>query len=387
MAASSRAVERLSGSQRNLADRLPRPRTDKMIGLHRGDPSFDTPRYIVDAAVEAMNQGFTHYPPPQGDPALREAIAAYQSAVSGVSVDPSHVLVTSGGTGAVYAGMVAFLNEGDELLLLDPTYSLYSDVARVVGARIVSVPLAGDFSVDLEAARRSVTPRTRMMVLNFPSNPTGQQLKQHELDGLAAIAAEHDLLVLSDEVYDQLSFKGRHVSALGHPALTDRTILVNSFSKSYAMTGWRVGWVVAMGPLFKAVAAINRTAVGYVNYIAQRAALAALSNGEEDRKWKGWMLGQYEAQRRAMWEQLSRVPGIQMAEPEAAFYAWVRYNAPLSSVEMMKYLYERGLNVRPGTEFGEMGEGYLRFTFAPSVETITQGIEIFRSSLKELRGK
>ncbi|HZK66729.1 MAG TPA: aminotransferase class I/II-fold pyridoxal phosphate-dependent enzyme, partial [Chloroflexota bacterium] len=161
MAASSRAVERLSGSQRNLADRLPRPRTDKMIGLHRGDPSFDTPRYIVDAAVEAMNQGFTHYPPPQGDPALREAIAAYQSAVSGVSVDPSHVLVTSGGTGAVYAGMVAFLNEGDELLLLDPTYSLYSDVARVVGARIVSVPLAGDFSVDLEAARRSVTPRTR----------------------------------------------------------------------------------------------------------------------------------------------------------------------------------------------------------------------------------
>ncbi|HZK66433.1 MAG TPA: pyridoxal phosphate-dependent aminotransferase, partial [Chloroflexota bacterium] len=194
-------------------------------------------------------------------------------------------------------------------------------------------------------------------------------------------------LVLSDEVYDQLSFKGRHVSALGHPALTDRTILVNSFSKSYAMTGWRVGWVVAMGPLFKAVAAINRTAVGYVNYIAQRAALAALSNGDEDRKWKGWMLGQYEAQRRAMWEQLSRVPGIQMAEPEAAFYAWVRYNAPLSSVEMMKYLYERGLNVRPGTEFGEMGEGYLRFTFAPSVETITQGIEIFRSSLKELRGK
>lgn len=387
MAASSRAVERLSGSQRNLADRLPRPRTDKMIGLHRGDPSFDTPRYIVDAAVEAMNQGFTHYPPPQGDPALREAIAVYQSAVSGVSVDPSHVLVTSGGTGAVYAGMVAYLNEGDELLLLDPTYSLYSDVARVVGARIVSVPLAGDFSVDLEAVRRSVTPRTRMMVLNFPSNPTGQQLKQHELDGLAAIAAEHDLLVLSDEVYDQLSFKGRHVSALGHPALTDRTILVNSFSKSYAMTGWRVGWVVAMGPLFKAVAAINRTAVGYVNYIAQRAALAALSNGEEDRKWRGWMLGQYEAQRRAMWEQLSRVPGIQLAEPEAAFYAWVRYNAPLSSVEMMKYLYERGLNVRPGTEFGEMGEGYLRFTFAPSVENITQGIEIFRSSLEELRGK
>ncbi len=381
----SRAVERLSGSQRNLSDKLPKPRTAKVIGLHRGDPSFDTPEYIVQAAVRAMREGFTHYPAPQGDPQLREAIAAYQSRLSGVPVSASEVVVTNGGTGAISAAMIAFLNEGQEVILLDPTYSLYADVARVIGAKYVSVPLTPDFAVDLDAVRAAITPRTRMIVLNYPSNPTGQQLEPQELEGLAAMAVEHDLAILSDEVYDQLVFKGKHLSALGHPDLTERTLLVNSLSKSYAMTGWRVGWLVAKGNLLKPVAAVNRTAVGYVNSIAQRAALEALTNEPEDRKWRSWMLGQYEAQRKAMWEQLGRIPGVHVYEPEAAFYAWVRYDAPLSSVEMMAYLYERGLNVRPGTEFGAMGEKHLRFTFAPSVQVITEGIAIFRTAMEELR--
>lgn len=382
----SRAVERLGGSQRNLADKLPKPRTEKVVGLHRGDPSFDTPRYIIQAAINAMEEGYTHYPATHGDPQLREAIAAYQSLVSGVPVSASEVEITNGGTGAVYATMVGLLNEGDAVIILDPTYSLYADVARVVGLEIISVPLTSDFKVDVDAVRAAVNKRVKMLVLNYPSNPTGQLLQQHELDGLAQIAVENDLVVLSDEVYDQLVFKGKHISALGHPALTDRTVLVNSFSKTYAMTGWRVGWNVAKGLLFKPVAAINRTAIGYVNNIAMRAALEALTNAEEDRKWREWMLGEYQKQRAAMWEQLALVPGTKVYELEAAFYAWVRYDAPLSAVEMMKYLYERGLNVRPGTEFGEMGEKHLRFTFAPSVETITKGIDIFKSALAELRG-
>ncbi len=385
MIGASKAVERLSGSQRNLADKLPKPRTSKVIGLHRGDPSFDTPEYIVQAAIQAMREGYTHYPAPQGDAELREAIAVYQSQLSGVPVSASEVVITNGGTGGVSSAMTALLNEGDEVILLDPTYSLYADVARVIGATAVAVPLTPDFAVDVDAVRAAVTPRTKMMVLNFPSNPTGQQLEPQELEGLAAIAAEHDLAVVSDEVYDQLSFKGRHLSALGHPALTDRTLLVNSFSKSYAMTGWRVGWVAAKGALLKPVAAINRTAVGYVNNIAQRAALAALTNEAEDKKWRAWMLTQYEAQRQAMWEQLGQIEGVHVYEPEAAFYAWVRYDAPLSAVEMMKFLYERGLNVRPGTEFGAMGEKHLRFTFAPSVEVITEGIAIFKAAMDELR--
>ncbi|MGE5617875.1 MAG: pyridoxal phosphate-dependent aminotransferase [Sphingomonadaceae bacterium] len=385
MISASRAVERLSGSQRNLADKLPKPKTAKMIGLHRGDPSFDTPEYVVQAAIRAMREGYTHYPAPQGDPQLREAIAAYQSRISGVPVSASDVVVTNGGTGAVSSAMVGLLNEGDEVILLDPTYSLYADVARIIGAKAVPVPLTSSFKVDVDAVRSAVTPRTKMLVLNYPSNPTGQQLMASELDGLAAIAAEHDLVVLSDEVYDQLTFKGKHLSALGHPALTERTVLVNSFSKSYAMTGWRVGWAVAKRGLLKSIAAINRATVGYVNSIGQRAALEALTNEAEDVKWRSWMLAQYEAQRKAMWEGLAEIPGVHVYEPEAAFYAWVRYEAPLSAVEMMAYLYERGLNVRPGTEFGAMGEKHLRFTFAPSVEVIKEGVAIFKAAMEELR--
>ncbi|MHB0871335.1 MAG: pyridoxal phosphate-dependent aminotransferase, partial [Chloroflexota bacterium] len=223
MIAASKAAERLSGSQRGLADKLPKPKVPKVIGLHRGDPTFDTPEYVVQAAIRAMREGYTHYPAAQGDPQLREAIAAYQSRISGVTVSHSEVLITNGGTGAVGASMIGLLNEGDEVILLDPTYSLYADVARVIGATAVSVPLTSSFKVDVDAVRAAVTPRTKMLVLNYPSNPTGQQLMASELDGLAAIAAQRDLVVLSDEVYDQLTFKGKHLSALGHPALTERT--------------------------------------------------------------------------------------------------------------------------------------------------------------------
>lgn len=381
----SKAVERLGASQRGLADRLPRPRTDRVIKLSSGDPSFDTPEYVIQAAVQAMKEGYTHYPPAQGDPQLREAIAAYQSRISGVPVSASEVLVTSGGTGAITASMMSVLDEGDEVILLDPTYSLYADVARVANARLVFVPLTSSFEVDLDAVRRAVTPRTRMLVLNYPSNPTGQLLQQWELDGLAEIAVQHDLAVVADEVYDQLVFQGKHISVLGHPALTDRTFLVNSFSKTYAMTGWRLGWVVAKKGLIQPALTINRSILGYANHIAQRAGLAALTNETEDRKWRAWMLAQYQAQRKAMQEGLSQIPGVHVYDLEAAFYAWVRYDAPLSSVDLMKYLYERGLAIRPGTEFGSMGEGHLRFTFAPSVEDINQGLAIFKAAMEELR--
>ena len=381
----SKAVERLGASQRGLADRLPKPKVDKVVKLSSGDPSFPTPEYVVEAAYRAMRDGYTHYPPVQGVPELREAVAAYQAGISGVPVSASEVLITGGGTGAGSAAMMALLDPGDEVLVLDPCYSLYADVARVVGARVVSAPLTSSFGVDLDAVRRAVTPRTQMLVLNYPSNPTGQLLEEHELDGLAAIAAEHDLAVVSDEVYDQLVFEGKHLSALGHPALTNRTVLVNSFSKTYAMTGWRLGWVVAKGGLLQAILTMNRSVLGFPNHIAQRAGLAALTNQAEDRKWRAWMLEQYQTQRKAMRDGLLQVPGVHAYDLKAAFYAWVRYDAPLSSVDMMKYLYERGLNIRPGSEFGSMGEKHLRFTFAPSAATITDGLKIFRSAMAELK--
>ncbi len=383
MKTSSSAIERLGASQRGLADRLPKPKVDKVVKLSSGDPSFSTPAYIIEAAYQAMQDGYTHYPPVQGDPHLREAIAAYQSGISGVPVSPAEVLVTAGGTGAISAAMMALLDASDEVLLLDPCYSLYADLARVVGARVVCVPLTSGFSVDLEAVRNAVTSRTRMLILNYPSNPTGQLLEEQELNGLAARAVEHDLAVVSDEVYDQLVFQGKHRSVLGHPDLTNRTVLVNSFSKTYAMTGWRLGWAVAKQGLIQTILTMNRSVLGSPNHIAQRAGLAALTNQQEDQNWRTWMLAQYQAQRKAMWEGL-QVSGVHVYDLKAAFYAWARYEAPLSSVDMMRYLYERGLNVRPGTEFGSMGEKHLRFTFAPSTTVITEGLAIFRSAMREL---
>lgn len=380
----SSAIERLTVSQRGLADRLPKPRVDKVVKLNSGDPAFSTPNYIIEAAYRAIRDGYTHYPPVQGDPELREAIAVYQSRISGVPVSPAEVLVTGGGTGGITAAMMALLDEGDEVIVLDPCYSLYPDVARVVGAKVVFVPLTRDFGVDVVAIREAATPRVKMLVLNYPSNPTGQVLEPQELEGLAALVVEHDLVVLSDEVYDQLVFQGKHLSVLGHPFLTDRTVLVNSFSKTYAMTGWRLGWVVAKGGLIQSILTMHRSVMGFPNHIAQRAGLAALTNREEDRKWRTWMLRQYQAQRRAMWDGLATVPGVHSYELRAAFYAWAHYEASMSSVDLVKYLYERGLSVRPGTEFGSRGENHLRLTFAPSAAVITEGLAIFRSSMREL---
>jgi aspartate/methionine/tyrosine aminotransferase len=387
MISASKAVERLGASQRGLADKLPKPKATTIYKLSSGDPSFDTPDYVIEAATRAMREGYTHYPPAQGDPALREAVAAYQAGISGVPLSASEVLITSGGTGAITSAMVSVLNEGDQVIIFDPTYSLYADVARVVGAEIVSVPLTESFDVDLDAVRAAVTPRAKMLVLNYPSNPTGRLLKREELDGLAEIAVQNDLVVVSDEVYDQLVFQGEHLSVLGHPDLTDRTVLVNSFSKTYAMTGWRAGWLVARPHLLRPAFTVNRSILGYPNYLAQRAGLAALTNQEEDRKWRAWMLDQYRAQRIAMAEGLAEIPGLHVYDLEAAFYAWVRYDAPLSAVDMMAYLYDRGLNLRPGTEFGAMGEKHLRLTFAPSVDTIEGGIAVFKAAMEELRNR
>ncbi len=385
MIVASKAAERLSGSQRDLSGQLPMSRSPGVVGLHRGDPSFDTPAYIIEAAYKAMRDGYTHYPPLRGDRNLREAIAAYQSRVSNVPVSPSEVLITAAGAGAIYATIMATVNEGDEVIVLDPTFSSYADVVRMVGARVVSVPVPDTAAVDVAAVRAAVTPRTRMLVLNFPCNPTGQLITQEELDGIASVANEHDLIVLSDEVYDQLVFEGKFVSAFGHPGLTNRTILVNSFSKTYAMTGWRVGWLVARPQFIEPIWTIIWTTVAHTNIVAQRAALEALTNQEEDRKWRSWMLEEYRKRREAIWEQLATIPGVQVAKPDATFYAWVRYDAPLSAIEMVKYLHERGLDVRPGTEFGVTREKYLRFTFAPSVELINEGTAIFKAAMEELR--
>lgn len=383
MKTTSEALRRLSGSLRGLSESA--GTATNAIALNSGDPGFDTPRYIVDAASAAMRAGFTHYADPAGDHELRAAIAAYQSRMSCVDLLPEEILVTHGGTGALTASLIAFLDAGDEVILMDPTYSLYADLLRVIGAGDKTVAVTPLLKLDPDAIRRSITPRTRMLLVNFPSNPTGAVLDRVTLDALAVIANEHDLLVISDEVYDQIVFEGQHLSVLSHPDLTDRTLVVNSFSKTYAMTGWRVGWVAARRPLLEAVTRMAARIGGPVSTVAMRAALAALTCTDEDRAWRASMLKEYRRRRTLILEGLSNVRGIEFASPAAAFYVWVRYESDLDPVALVRFLTTRGLRVRPGTEYGQAGGSHLRFTFAPPLPVIERGISIFRSCMEELQ--
>ena len=359
----------------------------EIVHLEIGEPDFDTPKHIIEAACKALHSGYTHYTPSAGIPELRQAIAEEMSRTRGIPVQAENVVVTPGGKPIMFYTILALAEPGDEVIYPNPGFPIYESMINFTGAKPVPIPLREEynFAFDIDEFKKLVTRKTKLIIINSPHNPTGGILDKETLEEIAKIAMERDIAVLSDEIYDRILYDGEFHSIASIPGMQERTIILNGFSKTYAMTGWRVGWAVAKGDLLKPVAAINRTAIGYVNNIAQRAALAALTDEAEDRKWRAWMLAQYEAQRKAMWEQLAEIPGVHVYEPEAAFYAWIRYEAPLSAVEMMKYLYERGLNVRPGTEFGAMGEQHLRFTFAPSVETITAGVAIFKAAMEELR--
>jgi len=239
----SRAVERLGQSQRaKKTGREP----SGVLSLASGDPSFDTPDHIRDAGIAAIREGYTHYAPPMGDPDLRRAVAAELSTLRGGEFRPDDVLITNGAASGIYSCMVAYLNPGDEVLLHDPTYSLYSDVALSIGARPVFVPWTQALRLDMDALERAVTPKSRMLVVNNPVNPTGIVFTEAEMQLIVDFVRRHDLMLVADEAYDHLVYDGRPmISAARFEAIADRTIIINTCSKTFAMTGWRVGYAAA----------------------------------------------------------------------------------------------------------------------------------------------
>jgi aspartate aminotransferase len=372
----SEAVGRLAGSQRTSqlvgAAAL---RERGIVPLNTGDPNFDTPGYIVEAAYQAMKQGFTHYPPAQGDLELRTAIAEMLNEDHGQSFAPADILITNGGSGAIYSAVAGLLNPGDQAILFNPCYSLYDDALKVVGAETVWVPFRpDDFHLDPEALERAITPRTKAIILNSPCNPTSVVLSRGELEAIQEIVLRHDLVLISDEIYDHLVFDGRtFVSALDLPELAERTLLVNGFSKTYAMTGWRLGYLAGKNGLVESAVAIGRTMHGPVSYPTQRAGLAALSGLNQP--WLPEMQAAYDRRRRLGHERLSSFSRLRCALPEAAFYFWVQVDTSMSSRDMVAYFLDAGVAVRSGSEFGTAGEGYLRLTFAASDEDIIEGVE------------
>jgi aspartate aminotransferase len=353
-----------------------------IISLHIGEPSFVTPEYVRDAAIEAIHEGYTHYPPPSGDAQLRKVIAEQLSEAGGGVFSPNEVMISNGANSAIYAAMVAYLDPGDQVLLHDPTYSLYQDVALTIGATAVPVPWSSDLHLDLEALEKAVTPKTRMFILNNPCNPTSIVLTPDETCAIAKFVKRHDLLLISDEAYDHLVYDGRpFVSMASYEEIAGHTLIVNTCSKTFAMTGWRVGYLAARMGLLKPAADIHRTALGPVNWIAQRAALKAYT---KKTSWQQEMLAEFTQRRDLMHAMVNETPGLKCQKPEGAFYAYVQAQVPLSSEQLTEHLMRNGVAVRSGTEYGRRGEGFIRLCFAGEIAQFKPGLERLAQAMRAL---
>jgi aspartate aminotransferase len=369
----SRAAQRAADPQREAGVAItPAPH---MAALHKGDPCFPTPQQICEAAIEAIEAGYTHYPPPLGDPELREAIAADLTRRSGRATTPGQVMVTAGAIGAIASALLAFLDEGDEALLPDPAYSAYAPLIRQAGALAVRVPLLPeDFTLDPEALEQAVTPRTKLVLLNNPANPTGVVYPRPQLEQLAETVLRHDLLIVCDEVYDRLTFgDAEFTSLLRLGQLADRTVYINSFSKTYAMTGWRIGYLAAPPGLLRGPSTVQMASSSGVNWPAQRAALSALREGQEPAEQ---MRAGYARRLAAMTDALRRIDGVTFPAPQGAFYVFAKFTTAerLTSRQLTQTLLEAGVAVRSGSEFGPGGEGYLRLSYSADIADIERGM-------------
>jgi aspartate aminotransferase len=349
--------------------------------LNRGDPGFDTPAHICDAARQAMRDGFNHYVPGAGDADLIAAICDGLNREYGAGLTSKGVVITNGAAEAVFLACSSYLSPGDEMLLFDPEYSSYEISARLVQAVPVRVPMTRDFRVDFDRLRASISPRTKAILFSNPNNPTGHSLRREEMEGIAELAEKHDFLIISDEVYRKLYYDGvKHVSATSLPEVRHRTILIDSFSKTYAMPGWRIGYVATTPELAAPMAVVHRSTLSCINWPAQRGALAALTGSQQ---CVDDMLAEYARRRLVMLDCLKAMKGLSFSLSDSAFYFFPRYDGNMPAREMMDYLLGRKVVVRSGTEFGRGGEHHLRLTYASATcEQIRAGMRAMDDALQ-----
>lgn len=353
-----------------------------MVSLAMGEPDFATPPRIVQAAVEALQAGYTHYAPLLGDKALCSALADEVSAQSGNAVKAGEILVTHGGTAGLAAAILSIVNPGDRVVIPDPTYSLYADLVNMAGGICAPMPCRADLHWDLERLDRALD-GAKLFVFCNPGNPTGIVHSRAEIEALGQLVNQHDTLVIADEAYSDLVFTDRpFTSVLQIPAFAGRTLFCQTFSKSYAMTGWRVGYLAGPAEMIAAAARLHNTVNGSVNSAVQRAALVALTQCKDDVKR---MYDVYRQRRVLMMEGLSAIPELKLNEPEGAFYCFPAYSLPIPAIDMVSLLREQGIAVRPGSEFGAAGEGHLRLSYAASSEAITEGVRRLKRGLASFK--
>jgi len=357
----------------------------KIIHFEIGEPDFDTPSHIKDAAVEALKSGFTHYTPSQGIRELREAIAEKVRDDYGVDVDPNrNIVVMPGAKPCIFAAMLAILDPGDEVIIPSPAYPIYESIINFLDAKPVLIPVReeDEFRLTVDAVAENITSRTRMIVVNTPCNPTGSMLSPGDVKGIAEIARERGIYVLADEVYSKIVFEHPHYSFLEE--FDDNVIVVDGFSKTYAMTGWRLGYAIANSMLIEYMTKLQINIVSCPVAFVQKAAIAALRGPQDCVKS---MVEEYRSRRDLIYDLLRRIDGIRVIKPKGAFYIFPNISSyGMKSLNLMKYLLaEAKVAVLHGTAFGQYGEGYLRLSYALSKEEIIEGLRRMRDALEKLR--
>ncbi|MGP1673987.1 MAG: pyridoxal phosphate-dependent aminotransferase [Candidatus Limnocylindrales bacterium] len=347
-----------------------------IIHLQIGEPDFDTPANVREAAKRALDDGATHYAPFAGIPALREAIAADVALRKHVTADPSQVFVTVGGKGVMLYAILGLVDPGDEVLVPDPGYPIYESLTRFVGATPVPIPIRmeNDFRLDVDELASLVTPRTRVLFINSPANPTGGVLTRDDLERIATLANEHDLWVVADEIYGRILYDGaEHVSIASLPGMAERTIILDGFSKTFAMTGWRLGYAVVPPALVATYAQLVINTISCAPTFAQVGAVEALVGQQDD---VDAMVVEFKARRDLVVAGLNAIPGVRCATPVGAFYAFPSIaGTGLSGAELAdRLLHEAGVCVLAGTAFGGVGTEHIRISYANSRENLTEAL-------------
>jgi aspartate/methionine/tyrosine aminotransferase len=360
-----------------------------VIHLEIGEPDFDTPANVIAAGQAALGGGHTHYTPAPGIAELREAIARDASARRGIAFDPANVVVTPGGKPIMFFAILALVEEGDEVIYPNPGFPIYESMINFAGGRAVPIQVdeRRDFSLDAERLCALIGPRTRMVILNSPHNPTGGVLPRHDLEIIAAACREHpDLIVLSDEIYSRMIYEGEHTSIAALPGMRERTIVLDGFSKTYAMTGWRLGYGLFPSELAPVIARLMTNSNSCTAAFTQLAGVEALTGPQED---VDAMVREFRARRDLVVAGLNEIPGVSCRLPHGAFYVFPNITGTgMSSREVADLLLqEAGVAVLAGTSFGAFGEGYIRLSYANSTENLQKALDRMRTTLAAHRPK
>jgi aspartate/methionine/tyrosine aminotransferase len=351
-----------------------------IVHLEIGEPDFDTPRAVVAAGIASIERGETHYTPSAGIPELREAVAGYLNRARGLAIEPGQVIVTPGAKPIMFYAILALLESGDEAIYPDPGFPIYASMISFAGAN--GVPLAlreeNDYVPDLDELRRLITPRTKLLILNSPHNPTGGVLSPEAIREIARIARERDLWVLSDEIYAEIIYEGKHRSIVAEEGMAERTILLDGFSKTFAMTGWRLGYGAFPKPLVDPVAKLVTNSVSCTATFTQRAGVVAISQRPAE---VDTMLAEFRRRRDAIVAGLNRIDGITCRLPHGAFYVFPNISGlglGDAATVANRVLNEAGVAALAGTAFGPVGEGHLRLSYANSLENLNLAVERIR---------